>query len=59
MSYMFSGCRSLKSLTDICKWDTKKIMNINYMFYRCNSLKSLPNILKRDTRNIIIKILNI
>ena len=52
MSYMSSGCNSLKSLPDISKWDTRYIMNINYMFYGSNSLKSLPDISKCDTRNI-------
>ena len=28
MSYMFSGCKSLKNLPDISKWDTQKV---NYM----------------------------
>ena len=53
MSYMFSGCISLKSLPDISKWNTKNVTNISYMFYGCQSLKSLPDISKWNTSNIL------
>ena len=55
MSYMFSGCSSLKSLPDISKLDTKNITNINYMFYGCNSLKSLPDISTFNNRYFKMK----
>ena len=43
---MFSHCKSLKSLPDISKWDTKNVTNMSYMFSWCKSLKSLPDISK-------------
>ena len=53
MSWMFSGCNSLKSLPDISKWNTSNVINISWMFDRCNSLESLPDISKWNTFNII------
>ena len=53
MSYMFSGCKSLKELPDISKWDTKNVTNMRGMFYDCNSLNNLPDISKWDTKNVI------
>jgi len=38
MSYMFSKCLSLSSLSDISKWNTNNVTNMSYMFYRCSSL---------------------
>lgn len=38
MSYMFSGCTSLKHV-DISSWDMSKVTNMSYMFNGCNSLK--------------------
>ena len=53
MSYMFYWCKSLYSLPDISKWDTKNITNMKQMFSYCKSLKSLPDISKWDTKNVI------
>ena len=52
MSYMFSGCNSLKSLPDISNWNTENVIKMNCMFYDCNYLKSLPDISKWNTENI-------
>ena len=44
MIYLFSGCKSLKSLPDISKWNTNKVTNMSNLFSGCNTLKSLPDI---------------
>ena len=44
MSELFSGCKSLSSLPDISKWNTKNIDKIEKIFYGCISLSSLPDI---------------
>jgi surface protein len=46
MSSMFYGCRSLKSLPNISKWDTKKVTLMNSMFYDCD-----PNIIPIKFKN--------
>ena len=43
---MFDGCKSLKELPDISKWDTKNVTDMSYMFDGCKSLKELPDISK-------------
>ena len=62
MSYMFcggkgnyleTGCKSLISLPDISKWNTKNINNMNHIFSGCSSLSSLPDISKWNTNNVI------
>ena len=40
MSYMFSGCSSLTSVTSM---DTSNVTNMNGMFSGCSSLTSVPN----------------
>ena len=52
MSYIFYGCKSLKSLPDISKWDTKNVIDMSYMFYCCSSLKLLPDISNWDFKNV-------
>ena len=42
MSYMFSECNKLSSLTDISKWNTNNVTNMSYMFSGCKNLSSLP-----------------
>ena len=44
MNLMFDGCLSLSSLSNIEKWNTKKVKNMSYMFSGCSSLSSLSNI---------------
>ena len=51
-SSMFSECKSLQSLPDISKWDTKNVESMDYMFCGCKSLQSLPDISKWDTKNV-------
>ena len=50
---MFSECKSLISLPDISKWNTKNVQDMSYMFSGYNSLKSLPDISKWNTSNVI------
>ena len=54
ISYMFSDCSSLSSLTDISKWNTNNVTNMSYMFYYCSSLSSLPDISKWNINNVTI-----
>ena len=49
MSYMFSKCESLSSLSNISKWNTNNVNDMRYMFYGCKSLSSLPDISKWNT----------
>ena len=49
---MFGGCKSLNSLPDISKWNTKNVTNMSCMFYYCESLNSLPDISKWNTKNV-------
>ncbi len=44
ISYMFEGCRSLLSLSDISDWKSSNVTNMSYMFSGCISLLSLSNI---------------
>ena len=44
MKSMFNGCRSLKNLPDISKWNTSNVTNMMYMFKCCSSLQNLPDI---------------
>ena len=52
MSYMFYGCRSLKSLPNISLWNTSKVINMNYMFYDCKSLVYLPDLSIWNIKNV-------
>ena len=38
--------------TDISKWNTNNVNDMNYMFYKCSSLTSLPDISKWNTNNV-------
>jgi surface protein len=40
MSYMFSGCSSLKEI-NLSSFNTNQVTNMNRMFYNCSSLKNL------------------
>ena len=42
ISFLFSGCSSLKELPDISKWNLNNVNNISELFYGCSSLKELP-----------------
>ena len=51
MSYMFSGCESLR-LADMSKCNTINVTNMEGVFRGCFSLISLPDISKWDTSNV-------
>ena len=53
MSYLFSCCEMLESLSDIYKWNTKNVTNMSHMFYNCKSLKELERIHRWNTKNVI------
>ena len=53
MSYLFSGCSKLLSLSDISEWDTSNVINMSYMLNGCSKLSSLPDLLKWNTSNVI------
>ena len=50
---MFSGCSSLKSLSDISKWNTDNTNNMSYLFNECSSLEELPDISNWNTTKVI------
>ena len=52
MSYMFSECKSLKSLSDIPNMYRGNVTDMSFMFNGCNILKSLPDISKWDIKNV-------
>jgi surface protein len=52
MSYMFSNCSSLSSLSDISTWNTENVTNMSYLFNGCASLKELPDISYWNTEKV-------
>ena len=52
LNYMFSGCTSLSSISDISKWNTKNIISMKWMFFGCKSLESIPDISNWDISNV-------
>ena len=52
LSFMFAGCISLKSISDIFQWNNYKVTDINHLFTACNSLKSFPDNSNWDTSDI-------
>ena len=54
MSYMFSYCESLTSLSDISKYNTNKVNNMSYIFCGYISLTSLPDISIWNINNSLI-----
>ena len=52
MSNMLSGCKSLKNLPDISKWDTKNATDMSRMFYHFDSLNNFPDFFKLDIKNV-------
>ena len=49
---MFNGCKSLISLPDLSKWNTKNVTQLNGMFNGCKSLISLPDLSKWNTEKV-------
>ena len=43
---LFYGCSSLKSLSDISKWELTFCIDLCELFYGCSTLISLPDISK-------------
>ena len=41
LSYMFSGCSSIISISGINKWDTINVINMSHMFNECSSLQNI------------------
>ena len=52
MSFIFSDCTSLSSLSDISKWNTNNVTDMSYIFCECSSLSTLPDISKWNTNNV-------
>ena len=52
MSYMFSDCSSLQSLTLGDNFNTSSLTNMRYMFYGCSKLQSLTLGDKFDTSSV-------
>ena len=52
MIYLFGECSILKSLPDISKWNTNKVINMEGIFRGCSLLRALPDISKWKTDNI-------
>ena len=53
MSYMFSECNNLSSLSDFSKFDLTDIKDISYIFSGCTLLTSLPDISSWNTINVV------
>ena len=52
VSYMFSGCDSLISLSDLSKWKTSNIINMKHMFSGCILLKYFTDISEWDISKV-------
>jgi surface protein len=52
LSDMFNNCESLKSLPDICNFNTSNVINMSGMFRGCTSLCEMSDISKWDTSNV-------
>ena len=55
MDFMFSHCKSLKTIPDLSKWNFSNVTNVEYMFYNCSSLFPLPDISKWNLKKNIKK----
>ena len=53
LSYMFSECSSLKSISNLYDLNINKVTNISNMFYGCSSLVSLSDVSNWKTNKII------
>ena len=52
MSYAFSDCKSLKSLSSISNWNTSKVENMEGMFENCINLETINDISNWNTLNV-------
>ena len=53
MSHMFSGCKTLLSISNLSRWNISQINNLSYFFYDCQILEFLPDISNWDTKNVL------
>ena len=53
MSYMFSNCINIPSLSGIENWDTSNVTNLSHIFENCSSLKKIPDIGKWNTEKVV------
>ena len=51
MSYMFDGCKSLKEIKGLEKWDTNNVTDMSHMFASCQLIKKI-NLEKFDFFNV-------
>ena len=49
---MFYGCKSLRRIHDISKWNTDEVTTLSEIFYECSSLTSIPDISTWNTDNV-------
>ena len=52
ISFMFSDCSSLISVSRFITWDTENVINMRGMFAGCTSLKTLPDLSLIKTDNV-------
>ena len=52
MEEMFTGCKYLESLPDICNFNTHNVKDMSHLFSGCSSLLSLADISKWDISNV-------
>jgi small GTP-binding protein len=48
---MFHKCKSLKSISDLSKWNTTNVTKISNIFFKCDSLSSKPQIYTKKKEN--------
>ena len=53
LSHMFSGCKTLLSISNSSRWNISQINNLSYLFYDCQIIEFLPDISNWDTRNVL------
>ena len=53
LSYIFSGCSSLISISGISNWNTNNVISMAHMFEGCSLLKNIDDISKWDTNKVI------
>jgi small GTP-binding protein len=48
---MFYNCKSLKSISDLSKWNTSNVTKKSNIFFKCDSLSSKPEIHTKKNEN--------
>ena len=54
MNRLFLGCKKLKKLPDISKWNTSNIIEMKYLFGECSDLITLPDISKWKIKKVYL-----